>query len=148
MTTKKLLIVEDDKKLREEFARMLENSGYEVFQAGLVSTALMHLDLDLAVVVLDLRLPNGYGKKVVDELKGKRDDVPVVIMTGYPADAPTGWPVVEVLPKPCKGADLLCAVVNAHRQSTAIRSIRDTNRSLGESLPKKKEGEDGYAKSQ
>ncbi len=131
-----ILLVEDDDRLRAGYAQTLRNGGYEVQEAGLVKTALMHLDIiDLAAIVLDLRLPNGYGKKVVDELRAKRDDVPVIVLTGYPEDAPRDFPVVEVLSKPVKGHVLMAAVRGAHRTSTAIRSIRSSTRKMGECLP-------------
>ena len=96
----KVLVVEDDERQRAMISMILANAGYKVIEAVSVKTALMHLDvMDLSAVVLDVRLPNGHGRKVVESLIAKRDDVPVVVLTGFPEDAPTGFPVTSVLSK-------------------------------------------------
>lgn len=135
----RVLLVEDDTHIRGALTIILTNAGYSVIQAGLVSTALMHLDVfDLVAVVLDLRLPNGLGFKIVDELKAKRDDVPVVILSGWIHDknefeqhhGPMAWPIVEVLTKPTKRELLLQAVARAANHSEAIKSLRLSARAM------------------
>ena len=136
MTSPRVLIVEDDERVRKAICLILANAGYGVVEAVSVKTALMHLDiLDLSAIVLDLRLPNGHGKRVVEELIAKRDDVPVVVLTGYPEDAPTGFPVTSILDKPVQRDRLLRAVGDARVASDAIRSLRTSTRKLGERLP-------------
>ncbi|HEV3028489.1 MAG TPA: response regulator [Planctomycetota bacterium] len=129
----RVLVVEDDAKQRTMICMILANAGYGVVEAVSVKTALMHLDImDLSAVVLDLRLPNGHGRKVVEELVSKRDDVPVVVLTGYPEDAPKGFPVTAVLNKPFKRDRLLEAVAEARTASDAIKSMRASTRKLGD----------------
>lgn len=144
----RILIVEDDDKQRAMIGMILANAGYKITEAVSVATALMHLDqIDLSAVVLDVRLPNGHGRKVVEALIAKRDDVPVVVLTGFPEDAPTGFPVTAVIDKlldrrdPASKASsfrtrLLDAVSVARQKSDDIKSIRSSTRKLGEILGK------------
>jgi CheY-like chemotaxis protein len=163
----RILIVEDDDRQRAMIALILSNAGYQVTEAVSVKTALMHLDLmDLSAVVLDLRLPNGHGRKVVESLIAKRDDVPVIVLTAFPDDAPKGFPVTSILDKLPKRQCAICgglarasddkcqscggnirndkpfrerlmmAVTDARKRSDEIRSIRTSIRKLGDVLGK------------
>ena len=90
----RVLLVEGDDGTRTTF-KTLSNAGYIVIEAESVKTALMHLDvLDLSCVILDLKLPNGHGRRVVEELQSKRNDVPVVVLSGYHGEEEWGFPVV------------------------------------------------------
>jgi len=148
----RVLVVEDDDKQRHIICLILANAGYGTVEAVSVKTALMHLDIiDLSAIVLDLRLPNGHGRKVVEALIEKRDDVPVVVLSGFPEDAPTGFPVTAVVDKildrrakPQEGENfehptfrsrLLHAVADARTTSDAIKSLRSSTRKLEKRLP-------------
>ncbi len=165
LPARRILVVEDDDRQRQMIGLILANAGYGIVEAQSVKTALMHLDIiDLSVVVLDLRLPNGHGRKVVEQLIAKRNDVPVVILSAYPEDAPTGFPVTSVVSKltqtkcpscgelvPGAKCDacglamvkekpfrdrLLIAVADASRTADAIRSMRETTRRPWNTEPK------------
>jgi DNA-binding NtrC family response regulator len=128
---RRVLVVEDNEPQRAMICMILANAGYGIIEAVSVRTALMHLDvIDLHAVVLDIWLPNGHGRKVVEELIAKRDDVPVVVMTGSPEDAPKDFPVMKVLPKPFLREPLLKAVKEATELSDALKSIRTTARKI------------------
>lgn len=127
----RVLLVEDDQRVRMALSMILTNAGYTTIGAGSVATALMHLDvLDLSCVVLDLMLPNGHGRRVVEELKAKRDDVPVVILSAFHGEDVWDFPVVAVLEKPTKRDVLLAAVSKASNHATAIRALRESTRRL------------------
>lgn len=126
-----VLLVEEDVEVRADLYATLSDAGYSVIEAASVKTALMHLDvLDLTCVVLDLQLPNGHGRRVVEELKAKRDDVPVVILSAFHENEEWEFPVVSVLEKPVKKAVLIECIENAAKQSEAIHSIRETTRRM------------------
>ncbi len=131
----RVLVVEDDPRQRAMMCLILSNAGYGVVEAVSVKTALMHLDIiDLSAVVLDLRLPNGHGRRVVEELVAKRNDIPVVVLSAFPEDAPTSFPVTSVLEKPFTRDGLLAAVSRAREAADAIKSLRSTTRKIGEKL--------------
>lgn len=127
-----VLLVEDNENIRKAFAHFLDQEGYKVVEACSVRTGLMHLDIiDLKCVVLDLRLPNGHGRQIVEELKAKRDDVPVVITSAYHDDSDWEFPVVRFLRKPTLKKDLVAAVNEAVAgYATWISDIRDSTRRI------------------
>ncbi len=80
----KILWIDDDLASDDPLIRLLELAGYSVDCAA---TADAGLDLALrnpyAIVLLDLRLPDRPGLFVLDSLKFRRPDLPVVIVSGY-----------------------------------------------------------------
>ena len=125
-----VLIVEDDGHIRKRLALVLRAASYEVHESGTVAGALERLDdKDLEAIVLDLRLPNGHGRKVVEDLKAKRDDVPVVILSAFPTEVLLEWPVTSIMKKPTKPDELKAAVAAARRSAEHLHSLRrNTNR--------------------
>ncbi len=80
----KILVVEDDKFLREMITRKLDKEGYESFQAvdgkeGIEQTKEVMPDL----ILLDLIMPGVGGFEVLEEVKGDPDtkDIPIVILS-------------------------------------------------------------------
>ena len=131
----RILLVEDDEHIRDIYSLFIKGLGYSVTEAGSVKTALMHLDaLDLVGVVLDLRLPNGHGRRVVEDLKSKRDDVPIVILSAFPNEIKCEFPVVAALKKaePGAAAALRDALNKAMALSFPIFSLHDSVRRLSE----------------
>lgn len=82
---KTLLVVDDEKDLREIVASELEFMGATVHQAENISTAkkiLTSNDIDL--VVSDIRMPGGTGIDLLDFIKSKNPEkLPVVLITGF-----------------------------------------------------------------
>ena len=79
-----VLIVEDDPDLRELVAETLELDGFTVTQAGDATTALTHLQsLRFDSVVIDLRLPDADGMRVLDRALDKYPEIVSVVVSGY-----------------------------------------------------------------
>lgn len=80
-----VLVVEDDRKLRELLRSYLEAAGFSVLTAGSGAEALGILrSADLDLVVLDLGLPDISGETIVGELRPLR--VPIVLLTARSSD--------------------------------------------------------------
>lgn len=76
----RILIVEDEKVIRQALHRLLERNGYEVADAGSVAEAQAQHDLtSFDLVIADLRLPGTPGTDII----GLCGEAPVVIMTSY-----------------------------------------------------------------
>jgi DNA-binding response OmpR family regulator len=76
-----VLVVEDDRELRDLVRRYLERAGHTVYTTGSGAEALRLLDTaDPAVVVLDLGLPDIDGLTVLAAARDGRG-VPVVVLT-------------------------------------------------------------------
>jgi two-component system OmpR family response regulator len=78
----KILVVEDDRKISAFIAKGLEGEGYQVSQAGDGQAG-----LDLALkhsydgAVVDVMLPRKDGLKLVEELRGKGQTMPVIFLS-------------------------------------------------------------------
>ena len=79
-----ILLVEDKDSLREMLRHALERQGHAVLEARDGTEALRHLQQGQPAVVLsDLRLPEGDGFGVLRASKEIDPDVPVIVMTAY-----------------------------------------------------------------
>src|SRR5688572_18096686 len=96
-----VLIVDDDREIRELFTTILRMAGFEVRSAIDGTGALQQVeDRYPDVVVLDLGLPLMGGIAVHEELQSRAEtrDLPVVIVTGTDVDSP--YPAYATLRKP------------------------------------------------
>jgi DNA-binding response OmpR family regulator len=77
----KILIIEDDKTLRDELSLLLTNAGYSAEKAtdfSAVDTLIKNTDADL--LLLDINLPNSNGEALLQEFR-KVKDTPVIMLT-------------------------------------------------------------------
>jgi DNA-binding response OmpR family regulator len=82
MSRPRVLVVEDDRAIREGLADALAFHGYAAVQAERGDTGLdkaLHGGCDL--VILDLVLPGGDGLGILHELRRARPTLPVIILT-------------------------------------------------------------------
>jgi two-component system alkaline phosphatase synthesis response regulator PhoP len=79
----KILVVEDEKNIRELIKFNLENAGYEVVTAADGKAALDQLSAEIDLVVLDLMLPEVDGMDVCRQMRGDQDlrQIPIVMLT-------------------------------------------------------------------
>ena len=79
-TATRVLLVEDDERIRQALGLALADEGYDVVEAptGEEALAVSHEDLD--VVLLDLMLPGIDGIEVCSSLRS-RGDLPIIIVT-------------------------------------------------------------------
>jgi DNA-binding response OmpR family regulator len=82
----RLLLAEDDSALGDVLARGLREAGYVVDVAADGDEALDYLAVnEYAVLVLDWRMPRRSGLEVLDELRRRRLDLPVLMLTARDA---------------------------------------------------------------
>lgn len=81
---RKVLIIDDEEKLRALLARIIGLEGFEVIQTGDLKSALKKLELyDFDVILCDVKLPDGNGVDFVRKIK-EVDSVPeVILLTAY-----------------------------------------------------------------
>lgn len=81
MDRKKILIVEDDKELNDGLSYDLQEEGYEVFSSYAAFPAMEVFKVqEIALVLLDVNLPDSDGFTLCSQMKKLRD-VPVVFLT-------------------------------------------------------------------
>ncbi len=79
-----ILIVDDDPKLRGFLCKGLAEQSYTCSEAATVSQALKCLQQDRMtpdLILLDVMLPDGEGWQVLQELRSKGRDTPVIFLT-------------------------------------------------------------------
>ena len=86
--TERLLVVEDDRSLREGLAMNLRLQGYQVLTAADAEEGLRQAcDARPALIVLDLMLPGGSGLEILQELRRRGQNAPVLILSARNATA-------------------------------------------------------------
>ncbi|MCC6591166.1 MAG: sigma-54-dependent Fis family transcriptional regulator [Bryobacterales bacterium] len=129
----RLLIVEDEDKLRRVVELQLRSAGYDVEQAPSAEAALAVAErVDL--IITDLRLPGKDGLAFLKELRTRRVAAPVIVMTAY-SSVETAVEAMKAgaqdfIPKPFSMDHLLTVVDKA----LEVRALRDENESLREQL--------------
>jgi two-component system response regulator HydG len=79
-----LLVVEDDAAVRESCREIAESVGYKALVADTAEAAYRAVEAEsVAVVLLDLKLPGATGVEVLQEIKRRRPEAEVVVMTGF-----------------------------------------------------------------
>ena len=79
---KRILVVEDEEKLRRVIELQLASSGFDVDKAATAEEGLKIADrADL--ILTDLRLPSKDGLQFLSEIRRQNTQVPVVMMTAY-----------------------------------------------------------------
>ncbi|MEO5832544.1 MAG: response regulator transcription factor [Nakamurella sp.] len=83
MTPQRILVVEDDARLRMTLRRGLQEAGFHVDAAPDGGTALTRLDASpaYAVIVLDIGLPDSDGRDVCQAIRSRGVDTPVLFLT-------------------------------------------------------------------
>jgi len=78
------MIVEDDKVFLDRLSRAMQVRGFSVTSCGSVAAGQAVIETDPpAFAVIDLRLGDGSGLDVVYNLRSKRYDARVIVLTGY-----------------------------------------------------------------
>lgn len=78
----KILVVEDDRMIREGIKEYLSEFGYSVIEAGDGIEALDKFNSEVSLVILDIQIPFKNGIEVLREIRGK-SNLPVLILTAF-----------------------------------------------------------------
>jgi two-component system, cell cycle sensor histidine kinase and response regulator CckA len=108
--SERVLVVDDEALVRATVARTLRGAGYEVLEAADGEAALGVLSAEgdaIDLVLLDESMPKLSGRGVLERMRARRVDVPVIAWTAH-VGVMEG--VRAVLNKPVTSATLLRAV--------------------------------------
>ena len=78
----RLLVVEDDKTLREGIGEYLAEFGYTVIEAKDGREAISKFNHDINLIILDIQIPFVNGLDVLKEIR-RKSKVPVLILTAF-----------------------------------------------------------------
>ncbi len=80
---KRILVVDDERNIRDILSRMLSILGFEVAVAGTGLDALnIFLNNSIALVLTDLYMPGMDGWTLASHIKEQSPNTPIVVMTG------------------------------------------------------------------
>lgn len=79
----KLLIIDDDEVVRASLAAYLDDSGFQILQAGNGLQGLEVFELEQPdVVICDLRMPQIDGLELIRRISALNSEVPVIVVSG------------------------------------------------------------------
>jgi CheY-like chemotaxis protein len=95
----KVLVVDDEREIRESLEEFLLDEGYDVDVAadGAEALNLLHREPPPCVVILDLIMPVLTGNEVYSRMRkdARLSKIPVIVSTSDPSRAPGGNPVLK-----------------------------------------------------
>lgn len=119
-----VLVVDDDRPVREALSQTLELAEYTVRAAGSFIEAKDHISRDFAGVILsDIRMPGRDGFHLLAHTRALDDELPVILLTGE-GDIPMavkamGQGAFDFLEKPC-APDALIPVLDRALKNRAL----------------------------
>lgn len=128
----RILVVDDDVAVGGTIKRYLRN--YDISLADTVESAIAQLGTEVYdLLLLDRRLPDGFGDHVIEDLRNRRDSLPVIMMSGEVAprslDEHSRHPPDDFIEKPFVREALVAKI---DRLLTAHAVRRQTRRQRAE----------------
>lgn len=81
---RKILIIDDEEKLRSLLARIVKSEGFEILEAKDLKTGLKKLEqTDIDVVLCDVKLPDGNGVDFLQNIKRSFPLTEVILLTAF-----------------------------------------------------------------
>lgn len=143
---KTILIVDDEKSVRDSLKMVLEFESFEVLFAENGQEALKILNQASAdLILLDVKMAGMDGLEVLQRIREKNSDLPVIMISGHgtidTAVEATKLGAFDFLPKPLDREKLLVTIRNALQQAKLTEEFRKLRESfegkwqiLGESV--------------
>ncbi len=128
-----MLIVEDDEGLRPSLEKSFGRKGYDVLGVSTVAEAVRLLqERHIAVVLLDIKLPDGSGLEVLTAARDLDEETSVIMMTAFP-EVKTAVRAMregasDFVVKPYELEELHLAVERAIEVRSLRRSVHRLNR--------------------
>ncbi len=129
----KILIIDDEKSIRNTLREILEYEKYEVVEAGDGMEGILKLENDFFDVILcDIKMPKMDGMEVLSKLSELSPDTPIVMMSGHG----TVETAVEAIKN---GAfDFILKPLDLNRLLVTIRNAMDRSQLITETKVLKK----------
>jgi len=79
----RILVVDDEARLRDILARLLQREGHQVFTAGDgVEGLRVWREHGAALVILDIHMPRADGIEMLVQLRAHAPGIPVIVISG------------------------------------------------------------------
>lgn len=138
MTPRRVLLVEDDRDLRDTLALALRQFGLEVIEAGSGLEGIQRFnEEEFDVVVTDLKMPGMSGLELCLRVRENRPDVPVIVLTSFgsldTAVAAIRAGAFDFVSKPIESEMLKIAIDRAIAHRALAKEVRWLSKRLAES---------------
>jgi DNA-binding NtrC family response regulator len=125
---RRVLIVDDEPRLRDMLTRSTREMGYEPVSARSAEQAAKVLEQDgFDAMILDLNLPGMNGLEFLARVRSRWPDLQVIILTGYgdleAARKAIRLDAVDFLTKPCLLDDLEVALSRAQQRRRTLHQL-------------------------
>ena len=127
-----ILVVDDEKPIRDLIRLNLENEGYRVLEANDGREALeiaLAPDSEVEILITDILMPYMNGKDLATRISSARPQIKVLFVSAYSADILTSMklcpPGSDYIRKPFQRKELLSRLEGLHQSSrvwTAVNS--------------------------
>lgn len=126
---RRILIVDDEQKMRHILQIMLEQRGYSIDQAASAEEALRLLETyQYSMVITDLKMPGMDGMALIREIKKIDPDYPVIVLTAYgsieSAVEAMRAGAIDYITKPFEEEKILLTVERSARFSELVQERR------------------------
>ncbi len=137
---RRILVIDDEDSMRRFLKVLLESEAYEVQTEENGANGISRLERDsFDLVITDLKMPGVDGLSVLDSVRAKQPDLPVVILTAYGSEKVTAEAIqrgaFQLVEKSAHNDEILLAVSNA----LAMSRVRTENQALKTQLKKRHE---------
>jgi DNA-binding NtrC family response regulator len=117
----KILVIDDEEVVLNSCKKILTSEGFEVALVPTVDDALTLLEQDgFSLLLIDIKMPKRDGFYLMDVLRDRGEQIPMVVMSGYQTDDAmkdaTRRGAAFFIPKPFTPDELLNAVWSAVRK--------------------------------
>ncbi len=135
-----ILVVDDDRMMRDSVAKTMERKAYTVLQAPDAATALGILaEREVDVVISDIRMPGLSGHDLLREVKRRNPETEVVLLTAF-ATVESALQAMkdgafDYITKPIPGGPDAVEIVVS--KALERKDLRQANRRLSEELSEK-----------
>lgn len=135
----KILLIDDEEKLRKLLAKIITLEGFEVIEAADIKSGLKKLDVfDIDVVLCDVKLPDGNGVETAKLIKERYPIVEIILLTAY-GNIPDGVKAIkngafEYITKGDDNNRIIPLLYKACEKVALARRVRQLEKQLGARL--------------
>ncbi len=136
-TAYKILVVDDEKSLRELLSILLQREGYRVDQAADGATAFsMAQETAYDLIVSDIQMPKMTGIELLRQLRDQGDDVTIMMITAFSSteEAVKAMKLgaYDYITKPFKNDEIRLVIKNALEREQLQQENRQLKQQLGQ----------------
>ena len=129
MVTGKLMVVDDDKDIRDSLKLFLEPEGYHILEATNGQEAIEKLKsednmVNVGAILCDIRMPLVNGLECISYFRKEAPGVPIIVITGFPETDMA----VDLLKKGCK--DYLTKPVEKSKLLSVVNKVVSQGKEL------------------